>query len=61
MAGADPPQALADRMHRAWVGFVTHGDAGWPAYRADRRATMRFGSTCEVVDDLLHAARLRWP
>ena len=29
----DPPQALADRMHRAWVGFVTHGDAGWPAYR----------------------------
>ena len=33
VAGADPPQALADRMHRAWVSFVTDGDPGWPAYR----------------------------
>ncbi len=60
VAGQDPPQALADTVHRAWVGFVAHGDPGWPAYRADRRATMRFDTTSEVVDDLLHDERLRW-
>ncbi|TVT56608.1 carboxylesterase family protein [Amycolatopsis rhizosphaerae] len=31
LLGADPPdQELAKRMHTAWVGFVTHGDPGWP-------------------------------
>lgn len=31
MAGADAPQALADRMHGAWVEFITTHDAGWAA------------------------------
>jgi hypothetical protein len=25
-----PPQALADRMRDAWVGFASDGDPGWP-------------------------------
>ncbi|MFF2193827.1 carboxylesterase/lipase family protein [Streptomyces sp. NPDC058157] len=29
LAGPDAPQALADEMHRAWVGFATTGDPGW--------------------------------
>ena len=66
VAGTDPPQALADRMHRAWVSFVTDGDPGWPAYRliaegeTGTRATMRFAERCEVVTDLLHDERVRW-
>jgi para-nitrobenzyl esterase len=29
--GANPPQALADAMHAAWVRFVTTGQAPWPS------------------------------
>ncbi|WEO78264.1 carboxylesterase family protein [Cryobacterium sp. SO2] len=29
--GTDLPQALADTMHAAWVRFISHGDAAWPA------------------------------
>lgn len=32
LAGDDPPQPLADRVHGAWVRFMTTGDPGWPAY-----------------------------
>ena len=35
--GDNPPQHLADRMHRAWVEFATHGDPGWPRYNLQRR------------------------
>ncbi len=52
-------QALADAMHRAWIAFARTGDPNhkglpaWPRYDLDRRAAMRFDSTCEVVDDPL--------
>jgi para-nitrobenzyl esterase len=26
--GAEPPQELADAMHRAWVRFIANGDPG---------------------------------
>ncbi len=48
---------IADAMHRAWTAFARTGDpnhAGlpaWPGYDLDRRATMRFDVTCEVLDD----------
>ncbi|MFF4366875.1 carboxylesterase/lipase family protein [Streptomyces sp. NPDC001594] len=29
LAGPDAPQALADEMHRAWVGYAATGDPGW--------------------------------
>jgi para-nitrobenzyl esterase len=31
LAGPNPPQALADRMHAAWVSFASTGDPGWAA------------------------------
>lgn len=49
--GDDPPQHLADRMHKAWIDFATTGDPGWPAYAAERRAYMRFDDHSEVADD----------
>ncbi len=69
VAGSDPPQALADRMHRAWVSFVIDGDPGWPAYRLTAtgpgeigpRATMCLAETSEVVSDLLRDERMHWP
>jgi carboxylesterase 2/para-nitrobenzyl esterase len=58
--GTNPPQQLADTMHAAWVAFATHGDCGWPEYEPVRRATMRFDTASEVVDDPLSAERALW-
>jgi carboxylesterase type B len=60
LAGADPPQLLADVMHAAWVGFATRGDPGWPRYELTRRTTMRFDSTSQVVSDPLAWKRAIW-
>ena len=37
LAGEAPPQALADRVHRLWVGFASHGHLPWPEYDAATR------------------------
>ena len=60
LLGTEPPQQLADTMHAAWVAFATNGDCGWPKYDLRRRATMRFDTTSEVVDDPRPAERELW-
>ena len=60
LAGGDPPQQLARAMHAAWVGFARDGDPGWPRYDLARRATMRFDTTSEVVDDPRSKERVLW-
>jgi carboxylesterase type B len=51
LAGSNPPRQLADTMHAAWVAFARTGNPGWPRYDLTRRATMRFDTASEVVDD----------
>jgi carboxylesterase 2/para-nitrobenzyl esterase len=58
--GTEPPQSLADTMHRGWVEFARHGDPGWPEYDLSRRATMRFDLDSAVVDDPLTRERALW-
>jgi para-nitrobenzyl esterase len=58
--GEDPPQELADTMHAAWVSFATNGDPGWPTYDLSRRATMRFNTTSQVVNDPRSWERALW-
>lgn len=54
-------QALADIMSHRWASFARTGNPNatalpdWPAYTADRRATMRFDTPCTVADDPLGA------
>jgi para-nitrobenzyl esterase len=61
LAGDAPPQELADVMHGAWVKFADSGDAGWPAYDADRRATMVFDlPDSHVADNPRSAEREAW-
>jgi para-nitrobenzyl esterase len=60
LLGPDPPQQLAGTMHAAWIAFATNGDPGWPKYELSRRATMRFDTTSEVVDDPRSAERALW-
>ena len=58
--GQNPPQHLADTMHRAWIEFARHGDPGWPRYEPPRRAVMRFAETMAVLDDPYAAERDLW-
>ena len=60
MVGENPPQQLADAMHKAWIAFVTRGDPGWPRYDLARRSTMRFDVQSEVADDPASVRRLLW-
>jgi para-nitrobenzyl esterase len=60
LAGPNPPQSLADTMHAAWVGFAARGDPGWPSYDLTRRATMRFNTRSEVVNDPRSSERALW-
>jgi para-nitrobenzyl esterase len=56
----DDRRALADAMHAAWIAFARTGDPGWPAYDAERRATQRFDTTVETLDDPMGAQRELW-
>jgi para-nitrobenzyl esterase len=60
LTGEDPPQAVADAMHAAWLAFATTGDPGWPPYDAERRAVMRFGEDPAVVEDPRAEERRLW-
>lgn len=53
-------QAIADAMHAAWISFGRTGDPGWPGYDLDRRATQRFDTTLEVLDDPMGDERALW-
>ena len=58
LTGSAPErQRIADAMHRAWIAFARTGDPQheglpeWPGYDLERRPTMRFDTTCELLDD----------
>jgi para-nitrobenzyl esterase len=44
LLGADPPQPVADAVHRAWCAFASSGDPGWPAYDDHGRYVRRFSA-----------------
>jgi para-nitrobenzyl esterase len=57
LVGPNPPQALADEMHAAWVRFIKTGDPGWPSYEAGGRNVMEFDRLSKVVDDPMRVER----
>jgi para-nitrobenzyl esterase len=46
----DDREALADRMHAAWLAFAHDGDPGWARY-GPARTTMVFDTPCAPTDD----------
>ena len=60
LMGSNPPQSLADEMHRAWVSFARDGEPGWPGYSAGKRTVMRFDTASSVVEDPDGEERRLW-
>jgi para-nitrobenzyl esterase len=60
LVGVEPPQTLADTMHRAWVSFVSSGDPGWAQYDTQQRPVMVFGTDSAVVGDPRGEERELW-
>jgi carboxylesterase type B len=66
LLGEAPPASLIDAMQESWLAFARSGDPSndvvgdWPAYDLDRRATMRFDETLEVLDDPERERRELW-
>ena len=60
LMGTNPPQQVASAMHAAWVAFATSSNPGWPQFDLKRRATMRFDTTSQLVEDPRSAERLLW-
>jgi len=58
--GDNPPSALADAMHSAWVAFAKTGDPGWPVYDTATRITKRFDTTSSIVADPEKETRTVW-
>ncbi len=49
--GDNPPQALADAMHKTWVQFITTGNPGWNQYDLTERRTMVLNLPYQEVQD----------
>jgi para-nitrobenzyl esterase len=60
LIGTNPPQEIADTMHSAWAAFASDGDPGWPRYDLEQRATMRFDTIPQLVEDPRSEERLLW-
>jgi len=56
VAGPEPPQAVADQVHAAFVGFVRHHDPGWAPYR-QLKSIMVFASESATVNGGYESAR----
>lgn len=48
LTGEAPPQDLADRIHKLWVGFATDGSLPWPEFDSDGRLvySLTAGEAC---------------
>ncbi len=59
VAGPEPPQALADQVHTAFVGFVRNHDPGWPPYRQSKSIMVFAGESATVNGGYESARALR--
>ena len=53
LLGSNPPQPVADEVHRAWAAFAATGDPGWPPYDGQHCYVRVFGGPAQPpADDL---------
>lgn len=58
LAGATPPQQLADEVHGCAAAFIRSGDPAWPAYTEPGRAVQRFDVPTAVQPDGYASVRM---
>ena len=56
LVGTAPPQALAERIHRLWVGFAIDGRLPWPEYDRKTRQVYRLGKGEAAQEPAMPAA-----
>ncbi|WP_010183424.1 carboxylesterase/lipase family protein [Sphingomonas sp. PAMC 26605] len=56
LCGPNPPQALADRIHRLWVDFARDGTLPWPEFTRDERNVHHLAADATVREAPLPAA-----
>lgn len=58
LTGGEAPHDLAAEMNSAWIGFVTSGDPGWPAYGSSRRTRLFDAESATVTQRRMAAMDL---
>ena len=58
--GDAPSQAVADRVHRVWVDFISRGEPGWAPYDTVSRTTGLLAEKVSAVDDPAGDERAVW-
>lgn len=56
LCGENPPQELADRIHRLWVGFATDGSLPWPEFDEGSRQVHLLAADKTVSEPVMPAA-----
>ncbi len=57
LVGENPPQELADQVHKIWVNFATNGKLPWPEFDRDRRNVQLLGSNKVIAEPVMAAAK----
>lgn len=57
LAGVNPPQALADRVHKIWVDFATDGSLPWCEFNPETRQVLQLERGEAVHEPVMPAAR----
>jgi para-nitrobenzyl esterase len=60
LVGDAPSAAVADRAHRVWTDFITHGRPGWAPYDTVGRTTGLLTEKVSSVDDPAGDERALW-
>lgn len=55
IAGLNPPQALADRVHGIWAAFVRSGELSWPEYDVAGQQVMHLEKGEPLADPSMRA------
>ena len=56
LVGEDPPQELAERVHKIWVDFATRGTLPWPEFDRAKRNVHRLATGETIGEPVMPAA-----
>ena len=57
LAGINPPQDFATRVHKLWVDFATDGSLPWAEYDAETRQVFQLSANEAITEPIMPAAR----